>query len=273
MFEPMNNRSATLAALLLSLLIAACTGGKSTTSTTSTTPDTTTEAEGSPYSDVLTKLRESYQSTPNLTMKGTMKISGIPATVWYDAVVKQRDSLKITMTGPFGIAVGALSATPRGFLFFNAQSGEALEGRGDRETFRKMLQVGLSYDEIVSLMRGEIPAIPENGTYTAKSDGENIGFTVSKDTYRETFTINSASLEVIDYLRVQVNGETTTEEISVAYKNFVSVASRRVAKRAQVSLSGGEQTMQVNIEEIRNNVPDNMFCVLQIPSGVTRRKI
>lgn len=269
MFEPMNNRSSILAALLLSLLMAACTGGKSTTTTT----DTTTEAQESPYNDLLTKLRESYQSTPNLAMKGTMKISGIPATVWYDAVVKQRDSLKITMTGPFGIAVGALSATPRGFLFFNAQSGEALEGRGDRETFRKMLQVGLSYDEIVSLMRGEIPAIPEQGTYTTKVNEESVSFIVSKDIYRETFTLDPTSLEVLDYLRENIAGETATEEISVVYKNFVSVASRRVAKRAQVSLSGGEQTMQVNIEEIRNNVPDNIFCVLQIPSGVTRRKI
>ncbi|MCC7437473.1 MAG: DUF4292 domain-containing protein [Armatimonadetes bacterium] len=272
----MLNRFSIFAPLLLATLLAACTGGKSTTTTTTTTttPDTAAaDAENSPYADLLSRLRESYQSTPNLAMKGTMKISGIPATIWYDAVVKRRDSLKITMTGPFGIAVGALGATPQGFLFFNAQSGEALEGRGDRETFRRMLQVGLSYDEIVSLMRGELPAIPEEGAYTAKPNGENVTFTVEKDSYRETFTVNPESLEVIEYQRVKVSGETTTEEISVAYKNFVSVASRRVAKRAQVSLSGGEQTMQVNIEEIRDIISNGIFCALQIPAGVTLRKI
>lgn len=268
----MLNRFSIFALLLLAALLAACTGGKSTTATATTTPDTAA-AENSPYANLLSRLRESYQSTPNLAMKGTMKISGIPATIWYDAVVKRRDSLKITMTGPFGIAVGALGATPQGFLFFNAQSGEALEGRGDRETFRRMLQVGLSYDEIVSLMRGELPAIPEEGAYTAKPNGENATFTVEKDSYRETFTVNPESLEVIEYQRVKVSGETATEEISVAYKNFVSVASRRVAKRAQVSLSGGEQTMQVNIEEIRDSIPNGTFCALQIPAGVTRRKI
>ena len=269
----MLNRSSILAPLLLSALLAAFTGGKSTTSTTPTTSDSTTESGESPYAGLLAKLRASYQSTPNLAMKGTMKISGIPATIWYDAVVKQRDSLKITMTGPFGIAVGALGATPQGFLFFNAQSGEAVEGRGERETFRRMLQVGLSYDEIVSLMRGELPAIPEEGTYTAKPDGDNVTFTVGKESYREIFTLDPESLEALEYQRVHINGETTTEEISVTYKNFVSVASRRVAKRAQVSLSGGQQTMQVNIEEIRDSIPNGIFCALQIPAGVTRRKI
>lgn len=268
----MNNRSLILA-ILLPLLVAACTGGKSTTSTTPATESTAESAAASPHGALLAKLRESYQSTPNLTMKGTMKISGIPATVWYDAVVKRRDSLKITMNGPFGIPVGALGATPDGFLFFNAQSGEALEGRGDRETFRKMLQVGLSYDEIVSLMRGELPAIPTEGTYTASADGDNVTFTVSGDGYRETFTVNQQSLEVLDYARHRTSGETATEEISITYKNFVLVASRRVAKRAQVSLSGGEQTMQVNIEEIRDSIPSDRFCALQIPAGVTRKKV
>src|SRR5687768_6563949 len=61
-----------------------------------------------------------YRSTPDMTIEGTVKVSGIPATVWFDAVIRERDSMKITLVGPFGMALGAMSATRSEFEFYKA---------------------------------------------------------------------------------------------------------------------------------------------------------
>ena len=106
-----------------------------------------------------------------LTLRGNMMVTGAPVTIIFDALVRSRDSLRIDLTGPFDIPVGALSATPANFLFFNAQEAEAIEGSPDRETFAKLMQLDLEYDEMVSMLRGELPRFPAAGSYKANPFG------------------------------------------------------------------------------------------------------
>jgi len=222
---------------------------------------------------VLTELRESYQATPDRHMNGTLMASGMPVTVWFDAIVKAHDSLKIVMNGPFGIPVGALGATPGRFLFLNVPESMALEGTPNRETFQKMLGIGLTYQEIVALLRGEIPSLPAPGSYTADRLNDLLRYSVASEDHIEQFTVDPSTLDVVDYVRRRRTTDTTVEEITITYKNFIERDGVRFARRAQVSLAAGEQTMQVNFDDVRNQVPENADCIVEVPAGTSRRKL
>ncbi len=249
--------------LLFSLLplLAACSSQKGTTRDT----------EGS--SQILQELRLSYGSTPDLTIGGTLKISGALATVWYDAVIRSRDSLKILMNGPFGIPVGALGATPKEFTFFNIVESEVLEGRPDRKTFSKMLMVAIDYDEMVALLRGELPRFPETGGYIAEAADDLLRFTVESGNTLERFTVNPSKLTVESYSRSRVFSDTTTEEISILYSNFRRLGGREFPRRAQVSIAGGTQSMLVIVDEMKDRADPGVSAAIDIPDGIPRRRL
>ena len=142
------------------------------------------------HDPVLRMLEASYASTQDLTVEGNLKISGVPVTVWFDAFVRSRDSMKIVLTGPFGMSVGAMSATPEYFLFFNPELGEAVEGRPDRQTFQQLILIGLDYNEMISLLRGEIPRVPAAGEYTAAVEEDGIRYIVERAGQREEFLVD-----------------------------------------------------------------------------------
>src|SRR3954470_12434420 len=124
----MNSRSLLAMAMAASLALAACSGSSKSVAVKPqerATPGDTARGP-SAAETLLAQLRQSYATTPMLSLNGDMKISGAGVTVWYDALVRGRDSLRINLVGPFGVPVGALSATPDQFLFFNAQEGVAM---------------------------------------------------------------------------------------------------------------------------------------------------
>lgn len=233
----------------------------------------TASKDASGAEKVLTELRRSYQTTPDRHMNGTLIASGMPVTVWFDAIVKSHDSLKIIMNGPFGIPVGALGATPGSFLFLNVPESMALEGTPNRETFQKMLGIGLSYQEIVALLRGEIPNLPASGNYTADMSNDLLRYSVTAADHVEQFTVDPATLDIVDYVRRRRAADTIVDEITISYKNFIERNGVRFARRAQVRVAAGEQTMQVNFDDVRNQVPEDADCIVEVPAGTSRQKL
>jgi hypothetical protein len=258
-----------LLALILSALAAGCTGARQTTSsgTDAGVPASNAEADA-----LLARLRSSYAATPNISVNGDLKVSG--ATVWYDAIVRGRDSMKITLIGPFGVPLGALSATRDEFLFLNAQEGEALEGRPDRETFGKLLMLELEYDEMVSMLRGELPRFPEPGSYTASLEDDVMHYQVKTPGTLERFSIDAGDATLVAYSRALTVGGNSTEEFSITYKDYnLSLGDRPFPKRGVVDIAGGEQRIMINVEHVRDRIDPDRSCALDLPPGIERRRL
>ncbi|HVZ38880.1 MAG TPA: DUF4292 domain-containing protein [Candidatus Kapabacteria bacterium] len=252
------------AALAAALLIGGCSASTQTTSAT---------AGGNAADSLLIRLRQSYASTPDLALNGDMKISGLGVTVWYDALVRSRDSLKVNLVGPFGVPVGALGSTRSSFVFFNAQEGEAIEGIPDRKTFGKLMQLDMEYDQMISMFRGELPQFPAAGTYTAEARNGIMHYTVHTPDHVETFAVNMEKLAVESYARSRTDGTGESEEFSIAFKDFRRVGDRMFAMKASVNIANGERKVAVTVEKVRDRIDSDRSCALVVPADVPRKRL
>jgi hypothetical protein len=257
-----------LCALFLALVGVGCTGSKQTT-----TPASTTTAM-----KTLESLRKSYESTPNLALGGEMKISGIPATIWFDAMIKRQDSMKIILTLPFGMPGGGMSATPKHFIYYDVREAMAIEGTPDRETFSKLMQISMNYDELIALLRGEIPSFPDPETFTAVESNGLIIFTTTGDVTEE-ITVDPILPAVKSYARKRVTeappgqAPTIVTELSIGYDNFKPLGKRYFAQRATVNIMDGEQIINVKVTRSGESLPADASLALDIPAGIERRRM
>lgn len=254
-----------LAILLTSMFVAACGSSREITHDAS---------------DVLGQIQESYRATSDLAMKGTMKVSDVPATIWFETLVKGYDSLKMVMTGPFGINIGALSSTPKHFTFLELfQNNVAYEGTPNRETFTRSMQLGLGYREIVALMRCEVPHIPSatelrNGKTTVENAGDEIRYIVPQGAVTESFTVDPEKLVITRYeLRRKVDGREITE-LEVTYDNFFLKVGKRVfPEKATAVLNDGQQTLRITLDKIKDEIENEQNLTLNIPAGMERKTL
>ena len=231
-------------------------------------------------SDVLGQIEKSYRATADLAMKGTMKVSDVPATIWFETLVKGYDSLKMVMTGPFGINIGALSSTPTQFTFLELfQNNVAYQGTPNRETFAKSMQLGLGYREIVALMRCEVPHIPtnaelKNGKMTIEKEDGEIRYIVPQGSVTESFSVDPEKLVITRYeLRRKVGGEEITE-LEVTYDNFfLKAGSRTFPEKATAVLNNGQQTLRITLDKIKDEIENEQNLTLNIPAGMERKTL
>lgn len=222
----------------------------------------------------LERLRAQWAATPRITAVGEMNISGVPVTVRFDAIVAGRDSLRVNLTGPFSMNLGALTATPTEFTFFNVQEGEVVEGVPSRETFRQQVQLDLDYSELVAMFRGEIPRLPELGEFTAELRGEEITYTVPRPGgAKEIFTIDTSDLSVPIYRREHGTGQDSTVEIEIESRTFMALGQRRFPHNVMVRINNSERTVAITIEKVKAEIDPNRLFHLNIPPDIPRRRL
>ena len=250
--------------LVLSVLLASCGGSKGIVH----------DADA-----VLSNIEGSYRQTQDLTIKGTMKVSLAPVTIWYEALVKGYDSLKIVMNGPFGVAVGALAATPEHFLFLNFQDGIAYEGKPDRETLQRASSLQLNYQEIISLMRCEVPHIPtkeemDAGTMSVEQENGKIIYTIPQGDIVESFTIDPEKLVIIEYSKRRTVGDRTYTDLLVIYdKFFKKVGDRKFPEEARIEINDNDMRMTVTVDKIRGGIAEDEQLTIDVPSNMNRETL
>jgi hypothetical protein len=219
---------------------------------------------------MLRTVESSYRTTPDMTLEGTVRVSGVPATIWVDGLIRGRDSMKITLTGPFAIPLGAMSATRSAFEFYKADEDIILTGTPDRRTFEKLLMIPLDYDELISLLRGEVPRIPRAGEYEVRPEGELLTYTIRSGAMLEEILIEPAITAVRTYRRKRVEPDTLVPELEVTYTNFSTFGGRQLARRATVDVAGGLQRITVVIEKVDASIAPDATLALGI-EGVQRQ--
>ncbi len=223
--------------------------------------------------DILETVRKSYQSTPDLNLKGDMKISGMPITIWFDAVIKQYDSLKLVMNGPFGMPVGSMTATPDHFVFVNLQQNIAYEGAPTAETFQELMTMQMGYNEMVAMLRGEVPNFPLSGTYSVKEEGGDLVYSHTKGSSVESFRINPGMPALVAYERSYDTGDTTLSQIRIEYDKHNKVGDRYFAKKATVTIAEGDRTLRIAFDRIVGSVDPAESCTIKIPPGMERERL
>jgi hypothetical protein len=229
--------------------------------------------------DVLQRINATFRSTPDLTIDGSMQVSKLGITIWFDTYVRGHDSIQMILNGPFGIAVGSLYAKPDELLFLNFQEGIAYEGTPNRETMRKATRLGLSYDEIVALMRCEVPHIPDRAMldstrFASEQNDGTITYTFERSGVTEVFVVDPERLVLTDYKRIVIRAGKEYEEMSVRYADFYnSAGGRKFPETADLSVDGGALKLSVTIESVKDEVPASRTFALTVPGSMSRQRL
>lgn len=229
---------------------------------------------------ILQKIRASYDGTPDLTIEGSMKASGAPATVTFTAYVREYEALKMPLNGPFGIAVGGLAASPTEFVFVSALEGIAYRGKPDRSTFGRAVRINLDYRELLALIRSEVPTIPtaddlaRGAVTTSQKDGLLTYRLQTGDTV-ERFVIDPQKLVVREYSQsLERSGREAQMLLEVRYDDFFTkVNDRYFPEEAIMSVDGGAMTVKVTIDRVASGIPEGMKMTIDLPAGMDVREL
>lgn len=265
---------------VFAIILSSCSTSKKTTTPTTAKNDTTNKPQNTNSSSqpksaselALENIGLLTNATPNLYLDGTMRVSGVPIGINFEAVIKRKDSLKLVLTGPFGIAVGALMATPDKFLFYNASEGELIEGTPNKTTFKKLIQIELDYQDIVALLRGELGNMPLAGQYATKTNGDSLFYSTT-NIPKEDFVILPKPNLIALYSRYS-SSNANTKDIAVRYSDHKTIADKRsFAMKSEAIIYSSNQNLRLTVDEVKTELDKEQNCVINFPKDVVRKKM
>lgn len=119
-----------------------------------------------PVDEVVSRVRSHDQQIATLKGSGNITVESPEASNSgsFDVDLKKPDSLRVDLSGPFGIHVGTLMISRERYLFYNARENTATVGTPDGTTLQSMFRVRLKFDEILRAFTGEFltTAVPDS---------------------------------------------------------------------------------------------------------------
>ncbi len=229
---------------------------------------------------VLAKVSESYESVPKMTLRGELQSNAIPVTITFDAWVDRRDALKMILTAPFGMNAGALVATPERFTVVSTIEGIVYRGKPDRATFGRAARLAVSWNELVALLRAEIPRIPTaedlaSGRVTTEQDGGDLHIIERSGDTITTIVVDADDYRVSRYEQHrEVDGADPEKLIEVSYKTWAyDLGGRDYPEKASLRINDGETWIKVTIDRAKAGIPDDVSMGLEVPDDFDARDL
>lgn len=200
----------------------------------------------------------------------SVEVDGKKQQAQFVGSLYKRDSLLLTVTGPFNIAVAKVGSTPDFMNYYDALTNTVYQGAPSPKNFQTRLGVPLSHNDIACFLRGEAPGgfsgfIAEPAT----SDSEDT-FTRVRDTVTERLTYSYRAGNVISYKRIGKSGGTL---IHTRFSNFfTSPDNVTVPQDALVVFPTINATFSVQCRNVDVNLKDQKYSFLP-PLEAKRRKL
>jgi hypothetical protein len=249
--------------------IGAIVTGCSTTqpSTTSRASQPTVALENmEPGEDALSTLAEGVATltlSGTMSIDGTMSFSGLPFT----ATMVEKDSFRITMSGPMGITAARLYGTPGYFTLVNYFEQSVMDGNPASRELSDKLPFPISVPEIASLIRGEVPGSPSRFRRQSERPDGLVLYRAGYDGGVEFALIDAERRVLKQYQRKNAAGALL---LNVTFDDVRTVNGKAVAHAVDVAVDEKRQSMQFLIDKVAINEPVRDRLAIDIPSSFRR---
>lgn len=238
-----------------------------------TSSTTTATVKGKrPANFVLEQALEKRSNSLNaLRAEGNLsvEVDGKKQQAQFVGSLYKRDSLLLTVTGPFNIAVAKVGSTPDFMNYYDALSNTVYQGAPSPKNFQTRLGVPLSHNDIACFLRGEAPGGFAGFTAEpATSDSEDV-FVRMRDTVTERVVYSHRAENIISFKRTNKNGEIL---IHTRFSNFVTSDNISVPQDAFVLFPSIKATFSVQCRNVEVNLKDQKYSFLP-PLEAKRRKL
>jgi len=157
----------------------------------------TTTVEPLPSDEILRRIQNRTTTIRTLEADGALTVESPEqsGTVRFDLFLKIPDTLWMKFSGPFGMSVGMLVLTPSRFIFYDPFQRQKITGAMRPEILARVLNVSLSFPDIVDVVTGNFHGIGLDETIVSN--------TVSGNRYY-VLRINAGNQETNGYSRKEI---------------------------------------------------------------------
>lgn len=255
------------------LFISSCSSSKTVQKETVKTTPSTTEV----FSDTIETLaaHQFYFSNNNLKQleingKVVSTVDGSKQSAATNVLVKERDSIGMTIFGPFGILVGQLMATNSNFTFFNAFGNEVIEGEPSSANINSVTGMPISFDDIMTLLRGEVPFGSKGYEKVKTLESGEVLYLYKDQQVTHFVTTPQDSKNISQYQRKSNDGELL---FHIRYGNYKKINNVSISTESTLQIPSLKTSISFVADEVFVNEPFQSKLSFSIPSGVKRKKL
>jgi hypothetical protein len=202
--------------------------------------------------------------------KVVSSVGGAKQSAATTILVRERDSIGMTIFGPFGILVGQLMATNSNFTFYNAFGNEVIEGDPSSANINSVTGMPISFDDIMTLLRGEVP-FGSKGYEKVKTLESGEILYLYKDQQLTHFVTKSQNSNTISqYQRKTNNGELL---FHIRYGNYKTINNVSISTESTLQIPSMKTSISFVADEVFVNEPFQSKLSFSFPSGVKRKKL
>ena len=248
--------------------IAALLWGCGTASTT-----TTSVAKGKRPTNFLLEQALEKRSTAITALRAegnlAVEVDGKKQQAQFVGSLWKRDSLLLSVTGPFNIAVAKVGSTPDFMNYYDALTNTVYQGAPSQKNFQTRLGVPLSHNDIVCFLRGEVPGGFSGFTIESVAGDSEDTFIRIRDTVTERVVYSHRAENIVSFKRIGKSGETL---IHTRFSNFNTSENVSVPHDAFVVFPGIKATFSVQCRAVEVNPKDQKYSFVP-PLEAKRRKL
>lgn len=197
----------------------------------------------------------------------TVDVDGRVQKGQFVGTLYKRDSLMLTVLGPFNIVAFKIASTPDYMNFYDVLGGTLYQGTPNQKNFQARLGVPLSHSDIASFLRGDIPdGFTGFKAQAVENDSEQV-YLRQRDTVTERVIYSFAEEAFINYKRIGAKGNTI---INARYSNFTTSDNIRLPLDALIVFPPINATFSVQCRTVEANPKDQKYTFT--PPMEARRK-
>ncbi len=226
------------------------------------------------------KITERFEETQNLPfynpklttllIEGNMDVNmpsnNVGASV--EVNINKLEEFKMNLFGPFGIEVAKLYSNSSKFIFYNMFQGEAYGGVPSSENLNKVANIALSFEDLISIMRCEIPS----GTKQYKKKSENKEST----TYHNKLDNKTTEKVIVNKFGLLTKYELLDQSnkaiLTVDYLDYKAVDNFKLAHKINIIFPkiAGRLEMKIDNYKINDKLEELQFS---LPKSIKLQEI
>jgi outer membrane lipoprotein-sorting protein len=210
--------------------------------------------------EVIQKVNARAAGVKTLRASGTLAIESpqMSNSASFQLNVRQPDSAKITIRGPFGIRVGEALFTGSRFTFYNAINNEVIRGDVLEDGMPGLMDLHIKPEDIYNTLSGTRTfasgeTVPD--TFRVTDEGYVLVFNHERGAHTR-YLVDPASFAITDVQQISAGGETTLEE-----EYAFSKESDGVLEPETVRILRQESAVLLSYERVKRNTELDPFTI------------
>ncbi|MCX6140052.1 MAG: DUF4292 domain-containing protein, partial [Candidatus Kapabacteria bacterium] len=219
-----------------------------------------------PPDSVLSRLGYNVHS---LSIEGTVSTTGPQAMsgLPFEAAVVE-DTMRMTMSGPFGITAAKIYAQPDTFVVVNYFMREVIDGDPEAPSLARAMPIPLTVSDLRMLVRGRLPGDLSRFVRGVQRSDESVLFTTMSEDGVEYALIDTTKSMLRQYQRKSKDGILV---MNITFGDVRVVNGVEIPYSVDVAFDDKKQTIAFRFTNVVANEPVRAGLEVKIPPSFSRK--